>query len=70
MNPNNPEAKAKHRVCTNCTNIRTAASFMCPRTRFMSDWTVDEYGNRSRTVSGGVCGRTIENYGRPVGDAA
>lgn len=66
MNPRNPESKAKHRVCTDCTAISTAAWSMCPATRAESAWAKDEHGNRSRTITGGVCARTIENYGRPV----
>lgn len=59
----NPSGVAKHRVCTNCQYAQS--NLHCPATRKETQWVYDAIG-KSRTVSGGVCGRTIENYGRPV----
>ena len=57
-----PSGIAKYRVCPDCRFGNVA---MCPVTRIETDWVHEDTGS-SRTVSGGICGRTVENYGRPV----
>lgn len=64
----NPSGQPKYKVCDNCS-AKVGTALHCPATRKETQWVYDRNG-KARTVTGGVCGRTIENYGRPVAEDA